>query len=85
MATATITGFIHATAYGFEFFKSDDMGKYGYVLVAPHTITVEVPDVLDLNAGQLAALEHKRAAAMDEAAKAEKEMERLRGLSGKNE
>lgn len=87
MATATIEGYLYASTngLGYQFFCSDTMFAYGYVLVRPHTITVEVPDDIDLTAGRIAELERKRAAAMDAAAKAEKEMEQLRQVSSKTE
>lgn len=84
MATKTISGFIYLDAYNnFEFFRSPGMDAHGYAKVMPHTITVELPEGLDRNAGIAAVLERKRAAALDEAAKAERELEQLRQVASK--
>lgn len=89
MATITINGFIHAShdahrGTTFHFFATD-MTSYGHVLIAPHTITVEVPDDFDPNAAIRSELERKRAAALDAAAQAERELERLTQVAGKAE
>lgn len=87
MATITIDGFIHAShdhindCAKFWFFGCD-MTASGYALIKPHTIEAEVPDDFNLSAGLLASLQRKRAAALDEAARAEREIAQL-GAIGK--
>lgn len=89
MATITIRGFIQVRIEEdgkphFHFMLSEDMRDYGFTCIGPHDIHAEVPDDADYVPKQRAALERARAAALDEAARAEREIALL-GAIGKTE
>lgn len=86
MATITIRGFIHVQAdFGgspqFDFMKVDDMSQYGWTCIGPHEITVEVPDNSDFLPRHLENMQRIRAAALDEAARAEREIAQLSAVA----
>jgi hypothetical protein len=85
MATITIEGFIQVQASPdgsprFDFITVEDMARYGWTCIAPHTITAEVPDDADYLPKHIANLGRKRAAALDEAARVEREIAQLRAI-----
>lgn len=59
MATVTFKVFVYqSTGYekGFHFFESDDMEKYGYVLVGGHEFEYEIPADFNPVAAEVAAI-----------------------------
>jgi hypothetical protein len=86
MATITITGFIQASkdhdgTVRFMHATSEDMTRFGYAFVMPLDVTFELPEDFDFNTKQIAMLERKRAAALDEAAQAARELAQLGKLA----
>lgn len=56
-----VNGWIHLTPYNsWTFTTNEDMSDYGYAMLMPYTINVEVPPGFDPTAQRIAALEKKR-------------------------
>jgi len=67
----TIAGFIHAIRYTphskpIYGFAQCEMQQHGYMTVMPYALEVDIPSDFNIAAAEIAALEAKRRAALDE-------------------
>lgn len=88
MKTITLEGFVHCkpaehyeighTVDGmtYKFFQWEDMKSAGYALVAPHTLTIEVPDKFNPNGQFIEALEAQKKKVMADFQKRVTEIDR---------